>query len=451
MFTITILDHNFSVLSETPTKLKDLLSYEQKSFNRRTKKWEIEYHSLIDFGSNSIYTGLIPYILDYFPSIQVSDQRIFPSFNLKIPELSVSLRDYQIDYLLAALKEQRMIIHADTGSGKTILMAALLQSYDLPTLIIAPNKTVMAQLQVELFKLIPGLKLGVASGEKVDINHKFVIGLTGTLIKLPVEDLKQFKVLLIDEAHTIAAQQAHDVVLSTQAPFRFGFTGTPTGRSDNRDLVVQGLIGKIVKLVDRTQLVEKGFLAHTTIDMYRGAWDGDYAVLEDLLIVKNPKRNAIIKKIVDNHKHDSVLILVRRIEHGELLQKMFGDKSIFISGESLADEREEVRQAVKNGKFKILIASNIFAAGLDIPSLELGINARGGKSDILTGQGVGRVVRPWNEIAKVWIDIYDDYHPTLEEHSKERLRVYKDQGIPVNFIGFPPGKERMLDSCDSKT
>lgn len=441
---ITILDHNFSVLSETPSKLKDVLSYQQKSFNRRTKKWRIDHFSLIDFSNNSIYTGLVSYILDHFPSALIIDKRVFPEINLNIPDLSTELRNYQIDYLLAALKERRMIVHADTGAGKTLIMAAILLSLNLPTLIIAPNKTVMAQLQVELKRLC-NITFGVASGEKVDINHKFVIGLVGTLIKLPVEDLKRFKVLLIDEVHQVAAQQAHDVVLSTQAPYRFGFTGTPTGRSDGRDLVVQGLVGKIVKLIERDTLVEQGYLANTMVDMYRGAWDGDYQTLEDLLIVKNPKRNALIKKIVDNHDRDSVLILVRRIEHGQILQQMFGRKSIFISGESLADEREEVRQDVKNGKYKILIASNIFAAGLDIPSLELGINARGGKSDILTAQGAGRITRAWNQMAKTWVDIYDSYCHVMEEHSKERIRIYREQGIHINFIGFPPGLERSLE------
>src|SRR5262249_28457046 len=41
--------------------------------------------------------------------------------------------------------------------------------------------------------------------------------------------------------------------------------------------------------------------------------------------------------------------------------------------------------------------------GLDIPSLEVGINARADKAPIGTAQGAGRVVRPFNNLVKKWI------------------------------------------------
>lgn len=446
MTTITIEDHNFCIISDVSTSIKNLLSYSTKMYNRRTKKWKIDSQSLIDFTSNSTYSGLVSHIQENIPNIQVIDKRVFPEIDLKVPELTKDLREYQIEYLLQALKEKRMIIHATTGSGKTMIMASLLASLEsLPALIIAPNVSVMGQLVKELTNLIPWAKFGLVGDGNYQVYKHWVIGLAGSLIKVPVDELRRFKVVLVDECHTSAAQQCHDVILSVNAPYRFGFSGTPTGRSDGKDLVVEGLIGKIVKLIEREELVSQGFIAETQVNFHRAAWDGNYHVLEDLLIVNNPLRNQLIKKIVDKSGARSVLILVRRIDHGKILEKMFGSKSIFLSGEDESEIREEVREDLKRGKYRILIASKIFSAGIDIPSLELGVYAAGGKSIIETIQSAGRVSRPWNEMVKSWTDIYDSYCSVLEEHSKSRLDEYKKEGLPINFIGFPLGMQSRLE------
>jgi superfamily II DNA or RNA helicase len=444
MLTITILDHNYSHLSDISTGLKQLLSSQSRIFNARTKRWKVLRNNFIDFDNSTVYTGLVPYIQDNIPATLVIDQRTFPSIDFQVPELTVDLRDYQIDYLSTALKERRMIIHASGGLGKTTILAALISALkELPCLILAPGKTIMGQLLVELKKLIPGLDLG----QYPDIQHRCVIGLAGSLLNVPPEDLRRFQVVMVDEAHCVAAQQAHDVIMATNAAFRFGFTATPTGRSDGRDLVVQGLLGKIVELIDRPTAVSQGYLAQTRVDYHRGSWEGNFHVMEDLLIVNNPLRNNLIKKAVDSSRASSVLILVHRIDHGKILQEMFGPKSIFISGDSDMEMREEVRQRVKAGKYKILIASKILSAGTDIPQLELGVYAAGGKSTIETNQSAFRVSRPWNDLAKTWIDIYDSWSTVMEDHSKARLDEYRKQGMPVNLINFPPGMKERLERC----
>jgi hypothetical protein len=70
-------------------------------------------------------------------------------------------------------------------------------------------------------------------------------------------------------------------------------------------------------------------------------------------------------------------------------------------------------------------------------NLEIGINVAGGKAEILTAQKRGRVQRPWEGSVKKWIDIYDGWTRTTESHSKERLRIYQENGTKVNLINFP--------------
>ncbi len=440
---IEILDHNYSrIVNGIGADATELLSYRTKIYNKRTRQWKRETHYLID-SAGVFLTGLVPYVLENTQTQVISDARVNYGITYKDPDLTVTLRDYQISYIIEALKRQRMIIDSVTGSGKTTIMAAIMSTLNVPTLILVPNKTVLAQLNQELQALLPSFEFGIAAGGKVEWKTN-IIGLASTLISMDHDQLRLFRALMVDEAHTCAAAQAMEVILRMNCGYRFGFTGTATGRSDGRDLVVRGLLGDPVKITDSTELMKQGYIAHTQVDMHYAAWDGDYAALEELLIVRNKLRNELIVKLAKAKPKDTVLILVRRIEHGKILQKMIKD-SVFVSGEVDGQTREDIRQSVKEGKIKVLIASNVMSMGLDIPNLTLGINAVGDKSEILTKQRMGRIMRPWQDMCKKWIDIYDKYHPTLEQHAKDRIKNYLGSSVPVNLIGFPYGVRQKVE------
>lgn len=427
-----ILDHNQSKIFNPTPEVKKLLTVRHKKWSSWKKTFEFDNINFID-SEGHILTGLIPYLQSQVDlPIQV-DNREFPGVIFREPQLQIAARPYQIDYILAALKRTRMIVHATTGAGKTFMMAALMDIIGLDALVMVPNKTLEGQVRTELEKILPAKR-----------PYKYEIGIPRNFFKRPYQELQQYPVLIADECHSYAADQAMAAILAQNAPFRFGFTGTPTGRSDGRDLDVQGLFGEIVRLIEPTSLVEQGYIASTQIDFYHAGWDGDYPEMERIFIVENVKRNALIATLADRFPKKSILILVRRVDHGKILQKHIPG-SVFVFGDSSSDERESIREEMKSGKIRVLIASNIFAAGLDIPNLGVGINAGGGKAEILTGQKAGRLMRPWEGMCKKWIDIYDAFHPTMEQHSKERYRIYKNAGLPIDLIGFPSTKQSNLE------
>lgn len=443
-----ILGHNYTyICNETPTEYdilcNSILCYKSKSYNIKTKKWSYDVVTIVDRQNRSFLTGLVSHVLDYFNTrrIKVSlpeviDQRIFPTVEYQTPQLTVELRDYQLDYVIQAIKQARCVVECGTGSGKTIMIAAIMSILNLPTLIIAPDKTIEGQLATELNKLI--------------INPPtYHIGIARNLCKYPPQELAKYPILIADEAHTTPAKQAYDTILACGASYRFGFTGSPKGRSDGRDIITLGLFGSILKLIEPTELIEQGYLAETQVNFHYCGFEGDYAVMEDLLIVKNPIRNQLIVDLIKQNPRKTILVLVRRIDHGRILHEMLASAyvdNIYIHGDTSSEERERIRERIKNQKGpKILIASNIFATGLDIPNLELGVNAAGGKAEILTGQKLGRIMRPWKDVCKQWIDVYDTWHPTLERHSKDRIKIYQNIGIDVQFHGFPTGKKVELD------
>ena len=451
---IEILDHNFSRIQlPLPKELRELLSYKSGSFNHHTKRMKFTTNCVVE-DTGVFLTGLVDFIKEnYHQPIEVVDQRRFPDVTLQLPKLtdpvtgnSFEFREYQIDYLVQALKLRRMIFDSETGSGKTAMMASIIDCLGLPTQIIAPNKTILAQLHKELSLLLPHIRFGTDRDGNVE-ESPYLIGLSGTLVKLPSQVSRQYKVTLVDESYTAAAKQTMDVILQTNSPYRFGFAGNSKGRSDNRDLIVFGLLGNPVKLIDRKQLQEQGFSPEIQLEIHRGWFGGEYHVLEDLLIVHNPKRNELITSLVKAHagRNKTILVLVQRREHGKILESMIPN-SLFVFGDTEMDEREAVRQRMKQGTLKVLIASKVFAIGLDIPNLEIGINAAGGKAEILTGQRLGRVMRVWENTIKKWIDIDDSgYHSILGRHSLERMRIYKEKQLKINFVDFPPGMQKKLE------
>lgn len=438
------VDHNYCTLDSFDMNIYKLLTWESKAFVGKgaNKKFKITQHSMLNTNYKFL-TGLLPRVLESFPQ-PIKDTREFFKLELSVPELADELREYQLNYLIEALKLTRCLVKCPTGGGKTLLMAALIGALRLPTLIIAPSIDIKNQLFEELSRLLgKNYHISTDSNDMSDV----LINLPGTLKNSSDDILRAYSVLLMDEAHGAAASQCTDVILRNDAAYRFGFTATPTGRSDGRDLWTEGLFGKIIEIVDHTELVEQGFLPETQIDIYSCSFDGNYAYMEELLIVNNTKRNDLIAQIVNDHtrqkKGEVALVLVRRVEHGKILSDLIPD-AVYIDGSTPPDIRTQVKEDAKKGNIKAIIATAIFAQGIDIPQITLGINAAGGKSDILTAQRFGRVTRPFGENVKHWIDLFDSYTKTLEGHSKERLNIYSDKTKKIRLKNFSDEKKRSL-------
>jgi len=81
-----------------------------------------------------------------------------PAFNLKSPFSPSGDQPEAIRELIAGLTQgiRRQVLLGVTGSGKTFTMANVIAGTDRPALVIAPNKTLAAQLFAEFKELFPG-------------------------------------------------------------------------------------------------------------------------------------------------------------------------------------------------------------------------------------------------------------------------------------------------------
>jgi superfamily II DNA or RNA helicase len=76
-----------------------------------------------------------------------------------------------------------------------------------------------------------------------------------------------------------------------------------------------------------------------------------------------------------------------------------------------------------------VIATAVWKEGINIPSLDVVINAAGGKSEIQTLQSIGRGLRRTEEkLQVIVVDFFDATHKMLIAHFGERVSLYFDLG-----------------------
>jgi superfamily II DNA or RNA helicase len=134
----------------------------------------------------------------------------------------------------------------------------------------------------------------------------------------------------------------------------------------------------------------------------------------------------------------------------------------FVHGSTHKLKRGDVKERLKSKDIRIVIASSIWVEGIDIPTVDVLIQADGGGGKEITDskgirsviQKVGRVIRKpikkgeLDVLAdeKNFVRIYDFYDNTnkyLASHSLNRLMTYKmEKGFCVKEVKYEIGKSK---------
>jgi superfamily II DNA or RNA helicase len=137
----------------------------------------------------------------------------------------------------------------------------------------------------------------------------------------------------------------------------------------------------------------------------------------------------------------ATLVSVLQIEHGEVLESMLqkvDPTAIFVNGQSKSEVRQQILKELGDGANRIVIATNIYSEGVDMPSLSVLINAAGAASGIHSLQLLGRVLRTAPNKAKAYVVDLQDTGKFLNNHSKERVNIYSTEPryklVPVKGI-----------------
>lgn len=374
--------------------------------------------------------------------------------NFRIEDLSY-LRDYQFSALIQILKNEIGCISMPTGSGKTLIPIALYQVLRFPILYIIHSKDLLYQTYNKFSEFFDKKDIGLVGDSNFDFK-KITIAIWETLYKRKVYP-KNFEILIIDEAHRLPSKCYSQIVSKIPSRFRIAMSGSLFKRKDGRDLFLFAQFGGTIYKINFDYLSEENYILKPDIYIvkipffnnsnikiqkfkFSDNFTIDYHNLYEEEIVNNLYRNRKIAEIskLFYEKNKRILIFVRRIEHGKILKDLikndFGIQDVlFVSGLNSKYQRQKAIEILKKKAF-IIIVTNIFEEGIDIPSLDVVINAGAGKSEISLLQKLGRLTRKTEgKENAIYIDFYDLSY-IFKRQSEERINALKNQNFKIRIF-----------------
>ena len=267
----------------------------------------------------------------------------------------------------------------------------------------------------------------------------------------------------MDEVHMNKKDNIiNDIFTYIKTKHRFGYTGTlPEDKIDQWNII--GKIGPVLLTIERELLVEQNAITDVDIRVLK-LWHKempDYYGINDVaddideednedaerkpyqieleFLRKSAFRNNTIKKIAEKLDKNT-LIVVDRIEHGEILKTLLTNslpnkKVYFIQGSVEEEERTVIKKLMEKEDNIICIAiARIFTTGISINNLHYIIFASVGKAKVSIIQAIGRGVRTLSGKVKVVIFDLADMVRYGTRHLEKRLKIYETERLRYKTI-----------------
>lgn len=367
-------------------------------------------------------------------AVEYSDMGLQQVVNWHIDENmleGIVLRDYQVDAAIKLLNAKRGVAKMATNSGKTEIIAAILKSLKKRAIVVVHRKELLYQT-AERIAYRTGFDVGRV-GDGICEWKDITVAMVQTLSQRPF-DFSKTHVVIVDECHHTSSDQMMNVLYRIPGEYRYGFSGTPLKNDVLSDLKLISLTGEIVTDISNKYLIDAGYSAKprvniVTMDSFSiDEWEASYQDAYDSLIVNNGARNRVIAQVASTSA-GTVLIMVERIEHGEILNELI-PKSVFVNGSFDSAYRKKILKKMKSGG--VFIATPIFDEGIDVPSISTLIIACGGNSSNKLLQRLGRGLRKkaYDNVVQVF-DFLDDRNMHLFRHSENRIDTLIEEGFEV--------------------
>ena len=429
--------------------LEDFLSFDDLAnqfvmirgqVRRRTDAPKLRLFNLIE---RTFPTGLLTMVVKQLKKLDIPYEVDVQFPHVDIVDHSLDwLRDNQREAVEIGIRRKRGILWIPTGGGKTEIAIGLTLRIKTNWLFIVNKKDLLHQT-AERYARRTNKTSGKIGDGHFDI-QEFTVATYQSLSRgIKTRDKKildfvsSIGAFTFDECHTAPANTAMQILMSCNAPYRFGLSGTPLDREDKRSIFAIGAIGPVIHRIHPQDLIEAGYLARPYIHMRevhqeskKKTWQGVYTEC----IVKSVKRNdTLVAAAVISEK--PAIMFVKEIKHGHILEKKLRKAGVsceFVWGNKETAVRDAAVSRLVKGDTDVLIASTIFQEGTDIPDVRSVIIGSSGKSVIAAVQRVGRGMRivQGKKDFHVW-DIYDTGHRPLKKWAKKRREAYEAQGYDV--------------------
>lgn len=393
------------------------------------------------------YSGLIPRILKFCQTNHIevdydATQRedIQRELSPVYPK-DFTARSFQPKLIDDFCQYWRGVIISPTGSGKTITGLSLIKNiaYINSVIWLCHTKDLLHQTAEEAVKFFGPRNVGLIGDGRKETDKWLTIA-TRQSFKDLADDLgTSYDMLIVDEGHHITSFKGEYATILSKifAPIRLAITATkPT--SPEAILALESFIGPTVGEYTFDEGIKEGFLATPKIKIIKLSKNfrirelRTYKEVYDQGVVRRLDRNKLIVELVKEYTKQnlSCLIVVSHILHGDLIMSMCkhaGLDTQFIFGDTDSEDRVIAKHNLNNGNIRSAICTTVWKEGINIPELNVIINAAGGKSEIATLQTLGRGVRRTADKSELILhDFFDPSHPYLLDHFGERISLYCD-------------------------
>ncbi len=332
----------------------------------------------------------------------------------------VKARDYQENAVMTGIAKSVGIINLAANAGKTRCIGGILVAFpEKQFLVLAHRVDILYEIKETLEEFLP-------EAENYTLS---------TFQSAKTLDLEVFNGVLVDEAHVSAAKTFYKLISGcVNASIRLGFTATPK-RPDGLGFYIEAVLGEVICTVTQDELIKRGisikpkiYLVPFTVPFVE---NDDYINAETML-VNCKERNQLIADLVKDR--DEVLVLYRRTEHGKLLEALI-EGSVRIDGKTPQSTRKTIKEQFKAKKIRVLLASSILDAGVNLKNIKALVLAWAGKSSIALTQKVGRALR--KDEGKHHVDIFSLHevgNRYFREHSKRRVEHFAEMDFDIEIL-----------------
>ncbi|MEQ9519101.1 MAG: DEAD/DEAH box helicase [Parvibaculum sp.] len=315
-------------------------------------------------------------------------QNITPSIARAIEKKGYSgLTEVQESVIASETQNADLLVSAQTGSGKTVAFGLAIaptlmgeaDRFDRPelplALVVAPTRELALQVERELVWLFGeagGLIASCVGGMDARAERRalqrgchIVVGTPGRLrdhIERGALDMSAMKAVVLDEA---------DEMLD------FGFREDlefilDTAPDTRRTLMFSATVPRgIANLAKRYQ---KNALRLSTVAEREQHVDIEYKAFS---VAPNDRENSVINALRYFDAKSAIVFCKTRQEVNRMASR-FGNRGfavVALSGELSQSERTHALQAMRDGRARVCIATDVAARGIDLPGLELVIHA----------------------------------------------------------------------------
>jgi len=412
---------------------------------------ELEKVLFVTICADLVYEGkkvlLIPQgLLEYptlkpiFDKLKREDNRSPLKYNQRFwNKEPFQMRYYQKEAVDEVVKFHRGQIVASTGSGKTLMIANLIQKIDCQTIVIAPTTLIAEQLYIFLVECFSIHKVGFFGDGKKQIKN-ITVCLYQSLIKAFASEefskkIKETQMVICDENQILGSQSLVAIGIHLRdVPLFYSFSAT-NFRSDGKTIEIYAQSGVERYSFDTKRAIEEKFLStpffvvkkiESTNDVQAKLKHHNYVnhILDNNLFKEQLLKD--IKKYMELETKPQILILVSEIEHGLWLQKTLNIDYIYGDTKNPMDYIDKFN----SGEIKYLIGgSSLCGVGTDFRPVNVLFLLSFVVSEGLVMQLLGRGLRRTSTKGVVVVHDYDLIDcDQLSSHTRKRIELYKKFG-----------------------